>query len=431
MASLPLKINNNWVDVAEYASKHKGGRWLLEYARGKDVTFLFNAIHVMNPASAHAALSILPRVDEPPAVRDRVFSFSKPPKIRAESPEVESEFRAELHDMIRRRFDGDAAKTKATPAHWVRTTLLFALTAKCWLDWARGDVAAAVVLPFAHWLLAAHTCHDATHGALSTNPTLNYWMQFTAHPFFFNVFVWIPQHMLSHHQFTNDLDDVDLHHFAPATLSTKVDDYGGGYKNGRAWTFLFKGCLTTVGTCLLQPCRTIFDWKTPNFDENITPVPEVVSKATIALSTLPSFATLLWPLLFHDDGATLISIAFLTLWPWVGSSLVWTTMTQTSHVQAACQDQDAGCWTARQIGASLDYSVHDAREHALVSMLTGGLNAQALHHAVPTISQCHLAGIYDEYVHICEKHNVSRSTSRDIGTAAADCVDFVFANNKS
>lgn len=96
-------------------------------------------------------------------------------------------------------------------------------TGYCWHGWFQGNVAMVAILPLVHWILAAHTCHEATHATLSTNEHVNYWLQFTAHPIMFNVFVWIPQHLISHHQYTNDPNmDVDVHHFAPALLSGTI-----------------------------------------------------------------------------------------------------------------------------------------------------------------------------------------------------------------
>jgi len=291
-------------------------------------------------------------------------------------------------------------------------------------------------LPFAHWLLAAHTCHDATHGSLSSDPKINYWAQFTAHPIFFNVFVWIPQHLISHHQYTNDaLLDVDVHHFAPAVLSSSLKAENPEDKNA-AWAFVVKGCLTTIGTCVLQPMRTILDSKTTSFDCNITPVSEGVSKTAVAISMLPSLAVMAYPFLHHFSTAqdeSLAALAFLFLWPWIGSSLIWTTMTQTSHVQESCQAQegDSNCWTAAQVAASLDYSVTGGTfERSLVAGLTGGLNMQALHHALPSISQVHMAAIYNDFADICDKRGARRATSKNLATAASECLDFVFETNR-
>ena len=129
-------------------------------------------------------------------------------------------------------------------------------------------------------------------------------MQFTAHPLFFNVFVWIPQHLLSHHQYTNDfLHDVDCHHFAPARISDAQPKFEAKPADGRpatfneGWTFVWKAFLTTLGTSILQPLRTLREQPTPNYDVNVTPVPQAVSKRQLLLSVLPSFFVLLYPLL--------------------------------------------------------------------------------------------------------------------------------------
>lgn len=62
-ASLPLKIDGVWYELGDWASEHPGGRWLLEYARGRDVTALFRAIHMRSDKLADAALAKLPRLE--------------------------------------------------------------------------------------------------------------------------------------------------------------------------------------------------------------------------------------------------------------------------------------------------------------------------------------------------------------------------------
>ena len=210
-------------------------------------------------------------------------------------------------------------------------------------------------------------------------------------------------------------------------------DYGGDSELNAGWTFVVKGCLSTLGTTLLQPARTLLESATPNFDENITPVPEVVAKEVLALSMAPSVFVLLYPLvafgLLDGDWSQALAAA---LWPYVGASIIWTTMTQTSHVQEACHEDlpDDACWTARQIAHSYDYSVHDELENAVVSALTAGLNAQSLHHALPSIAQSRLPALYDEYYAIAAKHGATPRTSRNIATAGRELLEFVFETNR-
>jgi hypothetical protein len=72
-------------------------------------------------------------------------------------------------------------------------------------------------------------------------------------------YIWWPQHILSHHQYTNDDKlDVDLHHLRPARLhpGCTVDGSATGFN------FLFKGYFSTLGMAALWPLRNLEDKST-------------------------------------------------------------------------------------------------------------------------------------------------------------------------
>jgi fatty acid desaturase len=201
---------------------------------------------------------------------------------------------------------------------------------------------------------------------------------------------------------------------------------------------VWKGCLTTLGTCILQPLRTLRETATPNFDANLTPIPAAVSKRTLLLSMLPSFFVLFYPMLYPIASAVGLApavpagaLALALVWPWVGMSLIWTLLTQTSHVQEACQPDgpsaadEPDCWTARQIGTALDYSVGSPYATAL----TAGLNNQGLHHAMPTISMAHFPGMYAEYEAVCKRHGVTPRQTDNLATATREMLEYIFALN--
>ena len=83
------------------------------------------------------------------------------------------------------------------------------------------------------------------------------------------------------------------------------------------------------------------------------------------------------------------------------------------------------CWTARQIGTSLDYSMGAP----VATALTAGLNSQGMHHALPTISMAHFPAMYSEYEVIVRKHGVTPRQSRDLGTAVTEMFRYVFDLN--
>ena len=68
-------------------------------------------------------------------------------------------------------------------------------------------------------------------------------------------------------------------------------------------------------------------------------------------------------------------------------------------------------------------------ESSVVTALCAGLNAQSLHHAMPLVACAHFPDMYDEYAAICEKHGVPIRSSRHFGTAVAEMLQYMFANN--
>ena len=183
-ASLPLRIDGEWYELGDWAGEHPGGRWLLEYARGRDVTALFHAIHMRNEKLSYAALAKLPRLEasavplptspgmhpsqlhaEGQMQGEYVLSIGAPPDLPP-LPPIDSALRSELSALLRREFP-NAASSKATPAHWARTALAALGTAACWAGWLKGSALACLLLPFVHWVRQQGQSDPAAKGPSS------------------------------------------------------------------------------------------------------------------------------------------------------------------------------------------------------------------------------------------------------------------------
>ena len=251
-----VKVSGRWYDVTAWAAKHPGGRYVLEWADGYDITGAFHTIHLFGSRSATDILARMPTanltartqplaefpaIDSAPASEqartgmdtfmergERVIQLSSPPVTlgqasamppvaaarglawqadgvggRSEPTVGDSAIKRELEELLHRHFDSPAAY-KATPEHWLRIAGAFALFAVCFAGWARGSLPETLLLPFAQWLLFSPTVHESSHSTLSTNPWVNYAASFCGLPYIYNPFIWWPQHILSHHQYTND-----------------------------------------------------------------------------------------------------------------------------------------------------------------------------------------------------------------------------------
>ena len=333
----------------------------------------------------------------------------------------DSALKRDLEDLLRRHFRS-LAEYKATPEHWARILGALALWAACLAGWVAGSLPATLVLPFAQWLLFSPTVHEASHSTLSTTPWVNKAAAFAGLPFIYNPYIWWAQHIVSHHQYTNDdALDVDLHHLRPARLhpGCEVDgDYSGA-------NFIFKGYFSTMGMAALWPVRVLQRKSTGRWYNNlVTPKPDAVGEAELLLSLLPVLFVLVWPWVRVLAGEINALEGFFSwYYPWAVTGAIWTVMTQVSHVQEDCQrppseGEDDGCYFRQQIEASLDYSIGSE----LVPKLTATLNLQSMHHVMPSVCGCHFASLYPEYAAICEKHGVRLNTRRDLSAAWRSCI---------
>jgi len=479
-----VKIDSRWYDVASWADSHPGGRYVLEWADGYDISGAFHTIHLFGSSKAAAALKRLPEADmsireRAPAVLplvdrvpmsaqtattmdafmnagERVIELVSPPAYAegdaraAPRPVVsatglawqqeslgvgdadlaavgrvgDSALKRDLEAMLRRRFSSPA-EYKATPEHWARVVGALALFLVCFSGWTQANIPATLVLPFAQWLLFSPTVHEASHSTLSTRPEVNKAAALCGLPFIYNPYIWWPQHILSHHQYTNDdALDVDLHHLRPARLhpGCEADVSASGFN------FIFKGYFSTMGMSALWPIRNLQGKSTGRWYENlITPTPELLEQKEFLLSLVPVGFALVWPWLLVLSGQVNALEGFL-LWfyPWAVCGAIWTVMTQVSHVQEDCQRPPTGeadDYFRWQIESAVDYSVGSE----LVPKLTATLNLQSMHHVMPSVCGCHFASLYDEYAEVCAKHNVRLNVRKDVSDAWRTAIARVFA----
>lgn len=483
---LHVKIDGRWYDVTDWADKHPGGRFVLEWADGFDITNAFHTIHLFSSQKSskvldklpeadlsrrHQEAQVLPLIERAPMstqqatgmdgfmeAGEKIVQLMSPPA--AEPPEKvpvspasglawqqqqgqhrqeeqehgipplsavgavgESALKLDLQAMLNRNFDSPA-EYKATPEHWLRILGALAVWAVCLKGWVVGSLPETLLLPFAQWLLFSPTVHEASHSTLSTVPWVNKAAAFCGLPFIYNPYIWWRQHILSHHQYTNDdVLDVDLHHLRPARLhpGCEVDE---GYSGAN---FIFKGYFSTLGMAALWPIRVLQDKSTGRWYENlVTPKPDAVSDREFMLSVLPVAFVLIWPWLRVLAGdINLIEGFFQWYYPWAVTGAIWTVMTQVSHVQEDCQRPPTGSpddFFRWQIESALDYSVHSE----LVPKLTATLNLQSMHHVMPSVCGCHFHKLYPEYKAICERHGVRLNTRKDVSAAWRSCIKRVF-----
>lgn len=289
---------------------------------------------------------------------------------------------------------------------WVLFSVICVIIAEaiCAVGIWYGYRIAVVLMPVFGWLLTGNVAHEASHFALSSRPIVNSIFAFTSAPMFFNSTAWYIEHIVQHHVFTNDEHDVDLYHFLPVARTSRISKYVSIFR--LQWLLIWLALPTSVahltfvvpldlltrqvdavtGTRRYEQCENLDDFVAGN-------------RKTILLEFLLSL-TFGWSVFYVHGlftGFIYLSIAYSI------ASACFIIFTQGAHLQEQCMvDKQDLSWAKRQVLTSVNFQT----DSLFWSYASGGLNMQALHHILPTVSACHLREMFPKFREVCQKHNV-------------------------
>lgn len=377
-------------DLEDFVAHHPGGEVAIRLAQGEaDATALFESYHVFSAAHKRT-------LD-----KYRVASSTEPNR-------VESSFRSDLEAMLTEHFGSShRSSRRATPARLQLIALLLLATVACLVGWARDSLVAMLCLPVVAWFLAVNCSHDGSHFNLGS-PWLNMLAVYTAVPLTYNPMTWYHQHVVSHHIDCNVVGaDVDLQHFAPLRLSVHDNLPKQGHHTLLDYLkILAVGLHLCFGVPLFAAGLLDRDFYEKQYGHYIQ-MPAALKPmlrfrllnlvgpaAVVAFVAFPFFACSSTP-----------RAALFALIPLAISSLIFLAVTQSSHVQPEVHDPAINAepdFFKRQARGAVDYQTTSV----LWGVLTGGLNAQSLHHVLPHVNSCHYPALYPKFERVCNAHGI-------------------------
>jgi len=315
-------------------------------------------------------------------------------------------FYTDIKDIVRDHFKG-----KGKGAHkmtWPRLFLCSVALVTYWVLIHRmltQDCLWCIpAVGYLSWYFIGNVMHDASHNALVSRPWLNRLLSHSAYPFGFNISGWNIQHVMSHHIYTNDEADVDLYHFEPVLYLKK----GVGTVNImlhylRLAYVLSSSILHLAG---VVPIGLVFGQVDPAHGHAMYDRMKSIDAHRVELRTdivLEMVAQVAFWTYYGNTQGWVKGLCFVLSTTTV-SSYFFAFFTQLSHLQEECfpEKHSDASWARRQVMSSLDF----AADSIVWGYISGGLNTQALHHCIPSVSAMHLRDLYPKFRQVCKKHGV-------------------------
>lgn len=227
--------------------------------KGTDCTILFETYHTFNE----------------PRKRLRQHDVT-PDGLKPEVIPCPSPFLCDVRAMVKEHFASaklspkrvgrvERSAHKASVGQLMLMLVLLACEAAATYWWlTSGLLGAGFVAGFCGYLLMVNLGHDASHGALTRYPWVNTLAHFLGNAPYVNGHAsWSLQHVISHHQHTNEVgQDVDAHHFPYARWHRLVEPEINGGRSCGGWHNTFWHMITylasTLSMSLVHPVHFVF-----------------------------------------------------------------------------------------------------------------------------------------------------------------------------
>ena len=198
------KINGIYYDLSTF--DHPGGKTAILHSFDRDATILFKSHHpFVSENKLETTLKKYEITDLPEGYT--LFEGEKDiPQFN-----YDTEFFKELKHEVRKYFETESKQrgiklleaTKATPWRWFQLFVLTIFKIFSNIIWIQGWWISLILFPLFDWICSVNIFHDASHFAMSINPTVNLWLAYIHGISLTSPQYWFHQHNIAHHTYSN------------------------------------------------------------------------------------------------------------------------------------------------------------------------------------------------------------------------------------
>lgn len=274
-----------------------------------------------------------------------------------------------------------------------KTILFFALAAGLYIVIITSlltvvlQLIAAILLGMTMAFIGFNICHDALHGAYSSNPKVNRALGFVFNVIGANTYVWNLTHNIVHHSYTNIVDHDEDIEIAPGLIRVNESDRLNMLHRFQHFYAFFLYSLTMLSWVFRKDYLKFFKKSIGNSHVNKHPKTEVFKLFFYKAIYYTVFIVL--PLLVISLTWWQILLGFVAMN--LAEGLVLGLVFQLAHVVEETEIRHAennsieDAWAVHQLKTTANF----APTSKLANFLCGGLNLQVEHHLFPKICHVH------------------------------------------
>jgi linoleoyl-CoA desaturase len=277
------------------------------------------------------------------------------------------------------------------------------------------QLGAAILLGMTMSFIGFNVCHDALHGAYSSNKKVNKVLGFIFNIIGANTYVWNLTHNIVHHSYTNIVDHDEDIEIAPGLIRVNPDDKSNKLQRYQHFYAFFLYGLTTLSWFFRKDYLKFFQKNIG--DSHVNKHPKVEYFNLFFYKAIYYFLFIVLPLLVMDLTGWQFLIGFIAMN--FAEGLVLGLVFQLAHVVEDTEIRHAenntieDAWAVHQLKTTANF----APTNKLANFLCGGLNLQVEHHLFPKICHVHypqLSLIVQETAH---EFNLPYKVNRSFSSA--------------
>jgi fatty acid desaturase len=372
-------INNQCYDISEFMDKHPGGKYLLEMSLGYDVTENFNTHHLSKNAEIFLQNS------------KHIKKIHKS-QLELNNSGNKNFFSQDYHNLkkiVNEKSTSFDDRNLAYRVLWV----LFIYMLLYLLNMHFMNTTTILLLGIWTFVTLTNTFHCQTHNDNVKYSFTKYFMDILGA----STDVWKYSHNILHHQYTNQINDPDIHHPYPLIRYCASQPKYFYHKFQLLYApFLYS--FTSIAFVFHSILFTFF----PNFfKKNLNQhmhLGYVSKKKFIFLKFLSFLLYIYLPQYYgHSFSHVIKNLVFTHMVCGIQVGLIL----DSSHINVNSDFNHAeNDWMKRQINNTTNFGCNSLLTH----IYTGGLNLQIQHHLFPHIDQMNLLAIKDDVKVFLEKN---------------------------